>query len=86
MFFVYFVRCRDDSLYCGYTTDLEKRIEAHNLGKGAKYTARRRPVQLVYSEEFENKSDALKREHFLKTLSKKDKEKIVAETKGLTNK
>jgi putative endonuclease len=76
MFFVYFVRCRDNSLYCGYTNDLEKRIEIHNAGKGAKYTRKRLPVKLVYFEEFESKSKAMKREYELKQLNKKEKEEL----------
>ena len=71
--FVYLLRCVDDSLYCGYTNNLTKRVETHNRGKGAKYTRRRTPVTLVYSEEFETKSEALKREHQIKKLSRKEK-------------
>jgi putative endonuclease len=67
-FFVYLVHCNDGSLYCGYTTDLNKRIEAHNTGKGAKYTNKRRPVKLVYFEKLEDKSSALKREYAIKQL------------------
>ncbi len=77
MFFVYFVKCRDNTLYCGYTNDLNKRIDSHNKGKGAKYTMKRRPVKLVYSEIFETKSGAMKREYFLKQLSRTEKEKII---------
>ena len=61
--YVYIVRCRDQTLYTGWTNQLEKRIEAHNAGKGAKYTKARRPVELVYFETFEHKSEALKREY-----------------------
>lgn len=71
--FVYLLRCVDDSLYCGYTNNLTKRVETHNRGKGAKYTRRRTPVTLVYSEEFKTKSEALKREHQIKKLSRKEK-------------
>jgi len=75
--FVYFVKCRDQSFYCGYTNDLMKRVETHNKGKGAKYTQKRRPVVLVYFEEFEDKSSAMKREYALKQLSRKEKEEII---------
>ncbi len=55
MNYVYILRCSDDTLYCGWTTDLERRISAHNKGTGAKYTRSRRPVKLVYTESFEDK-------------------------------
>jgi putative endonuclease len=77
MFFVYFLKCRDNSFYCGYTNDLTKRIELHNRGKGAKYTMKRRPVKLIYSEEFKTKSEAMKREYALKQLTRKEKEAII---------
>ena len=76
-YFVYLVECRDRSYYCGYTDDLKKRIEAHNSGKGAKYTQRRRPVRLVHREEFETRSLAMKREAQIKKLSRKEKEELV---------
>ncbi len=72
-YYIYFVECRDSTLYCGYTNDLKKRVETHNSGKGAKYTLRRRPVKLVYSEEFNSKSEALKREYKLKQFNRKEK-------------
>jgi len=81
MFFVYFVECRDKSFYCGYTNDLEKRIDLHNQGKGAKYTQKRRPVRLVYSEEFETKSEAMKREYALKQLTRREKEGLIYSNK-----
>jgi putative endonuclease len=71
--YCYLLRCIDDTLYCGYTNNLTKRVETHNLGKGAKYTRRRTPVKLVYFEEFKTKSEALKREHQIKKLSRKEK-------------
>lgn len=73
VYFVYLLRCVDNTLYCGYTDDLEKRVKTHNRGKGAKYTRPRTPVTLVYSEEFKTKSEALKREHRIKKLSRKEK-------------
>jgi putative endonuclease len=77
MFYTYFVKCRDGTLYCGYTNDLKKRVEAHNSGKGAKYTIKRRPVYLVYSEEFVSKSEAMKREYALKQLCRREKEDLI---------
>ena len=78
MHFVYLLECRDGSYYCGYTIDLDKRIKTHNEGKGSKYTMRRRPVKLIYSEEFEDKSSALKREIAIKSFSRKEKENLVS--------
>lgn len=75
--YVYIVRCKDNSLYTGWTTNLENRINCHNLGKGAKYTRARRPVELVYFECFDNKSDALKREYQIKQLTKQEKELLI---------
>jgi putative endonuclease len=72
-FWVYIVKCKDGTLYTGYTNDLYKRIQTHNKGKGAKYTKTRYPVLLVYSEEFETKSEAMKREYEIKQLKRVDK-------------
>ncbi len=77
-FYVYLVECRDKSLYCGWTNDLKKRVEAHNKGAGAKYTKRRRPVRLVYSEEIESRSLAMKREHKIKQFTRAEKDRLVA--------
>lgn len=77
MFYVYILRCIDDTLYTGFTVNLEKRIDTHNKGKGAKYTRGRIPVELVYKEEYSTKSEALKREYFLKQLKRKEKIKII---------
>lgn len=77
MFYVYILRCADDSLYCGYTNDVEKRFEKHKSGKGAKYTRSHLPLEIVYVEEFENKSDALKREHEIKSMTRAQKEKLL---------
>ena len=74
---VYFLRCNDNSLYTGITTDIKRRLHQHNNTKlGAKYTRARRPVVLVYSETAPDKSSASKREYQLRTLSKKQKEKL----------
>lgn len=69
MFYAYILRCRDGSLYCGYTNDLQRRLQAHNSGTGSKYTRSRLPVELVYYEEFQTKNEALSREWHLKRLS-----------------
>lgn len=80
MNYVYILRCADDTLYCGWTTDLEKRVTAHNSGHGAKYTRSRRPVALVYSEEYENRHDALSREWHIKRLHREEKMKMINES------
>ena len=74
---LYILRCADGSLYTGITTDVEKRLEAHRSGKGAKYTRGRGPLELVYSEECGDHSTALKREHEIKRLSRQEKEKLL---------
>ena len=63
---VYILECNDGTLYTGWTNDIDKRFKAHNDGKGAKYTKGRRPLKLVYLEELETKSEALKRENEIK--------------------
>ena len=77
MHYVYLVRCADDSIYCGWTTDLKKRVRAHNSGQGAKYTRSRRPVKLVYAEEVEEKQEALGREWHLKRLNRAEKIRLI---------
>ena len=72
------LKCSDGTLYTGWTNDLEKRVEAHNSGKGAKYTKARRPVELAYYEEFETKEQAMKREYAIKQLVNKEKQKLIA--------
>lgn len=73
MNYVYILRCRDNSLYTGWTNNLERRIKAHSSGKGAKYTKARLPIELVYFEEFEDKIEAMKREYAIKQLKRKEK-------------
>lgn len=80
--YAYMVRCSDNSIYSGYAVDPIKRVNVHNSGKGAKYTRARLPVKLVYYEEFETKTDALKREWEFKKLSHKEKENMIKK-KGL---
>jgi putative endonuclease len=76
-FFVYLLECRDGTFYCGYTKDLQNRLKNHNKGIGSKYTRRRRPVKMIYSEELPTLSAALKREIQIKTFSRKQKEDLV---------
>jgi len=78
-YYLYMVLCADDTLYTGITTDLERRVEEHNSSnKGAKYTRARRPVILVYNEVYENRSEASKREYFIKKkMSHKDKVSLI---------
>ena len=73
MHYVYLLRCADGSLYCGWTTDLHRRVSAHNSGQGAKYTRSRRPVTLVYYEEYTDRHEALSREWHIKRLSRQEK-------------
>lgn len=76
MNYVYIVECSDGTLYTGWTNNLEKRVKDHNEGKGAKYTKARRPVSLVYYEEFESKEEAMKREYAIKQMSRSEKLKL----------
>ncbi|WP_428910313.1 GIY-YIG nuclease family protein [Niallia sp. Krafla_26] len=71
--YFYVLSCKDNSLYAGYTNNLERRIKVHNEGKGAKYTRSRRPVKLVYSKKFPTKSEALKAEYAFKQWDRKEK-------------
>ncbi|MEE3354840.1 MAG: GIY-YIG nuclease family protein [Candidatus Weimeria sp.] len=81
VFFTYMVECADGTYYTGYTTNLDRRIRAHNEGKtGAKYTRSRRPVKLVYYEEYDNRHDAMAREAMIKKLSRQQKEKLLQGT------
>lgn len=75
--YVYMARCNDDTLYTGYTNDLEKRENKHNEGKGARYTRGRRPIKMVYFEEFKTKSKALKRECQIKKLRRIGKDALI---------
>lgn len=77
MNFVYILQCSDNTLYTGWTTDIENRVKIHNQGKGAKYTRGRLPVTLVYLEAYEDKSTALKREVALKKLTRKQKIRLI---------
>ena len=77
MNYVYLLRCADGSLYCGWTTDPEARLKAHNSGQGAKYTRSRLPVKLVYLEAWADRHDAMSREWHIKRMSKEEKEALV---------
>lgn len=77
MNYTYILSCSDGTLYTGWTNDLEKRLKAHNEGKGAKYTKTRRPVSLVYHEEFDTKEEAMKREYAIKKLSRTKKLELI---------
>ena len=74
---VYLARCSDGSLYAGVTTDPARRVAQHNAGAGAAYTRSRTPITLVYWEEAHNRSEALRREHAIKRLSRSEKEALV---------
>ena len=82
MNYTYIVKCSDGSLYTGWTNNLEKRIKDHNAGRGAKYTNARRPVVLVYKEEFPTKLEAMKREWEIKRLSRKEKLSMIENSKS----
>ncbi len=85
MNYVYILKCRDNTLYTGWTTSLEKRLKAHNRGRGAKYTRARLPVEIVYFEEFEDKKEAMKREYAIKKLSREEKLKLIDKFIGVVN-
>lgn len=75
--YAYIVECADGTFYTGWTNNLERRIQCHNEGKGAKYTRARLPVRLVYSEVFATKEEAMKREYAIKHLTRQDKLKLI---------
>jgi putative endonuclease len=75
--FIYIIKCSDNTLYTGITTDLKKRIATHNNGTGAKYTKHRTPVTLIYSEPSLDRSSASKREAQIKSLSRQEKLELI---------
>lgn len=77
MNYTYILRCADGTLYTGWTNNLEKRLAAHNAGTAAKYTKSRRPVELVYFEEFETKEEAMSREWHIKKLTRAEKLELI---------
>ena len=79
---VYLLRCADGTFYAGSTTDVEARTHAHNAGRGARYTSGRRPVEVVYQEDCGSRSAALRREHALKRLTRRQKETLIGVPPG----
>ena len=77
MWYLYILRCGDETLYTGITTDVSRRLEAHRQGRGAKYTRGRGPLALVYQEKCGTHSQALKRELEVKALSRMEKEQLI---------
>lgn len=77
-YYMYVLVCADETLYTGYTTDVDQRVEKHNLGKGAKYTACRRPVRLLASAQFPTKHEAMSAEYRFKQLSRAEKLSLIA--------
>lgn len=75
--YVYVLECGDGTYYTGYTNRLEERIEAHENGNGAKYTRGRGPVELIHRESYETKSEAMSREHQIKSLAREEKEELI---------
>ncbi|MEG2338661.1 MAG: GIY-YIG nuclease family protein [Clostridium sp.] len=81
MNFIYILKCSDNTLYTGWTTDLNRRLKTHLSGKASKYTRARLPVEMVYSESFKTKSEAMKREVAIKKLTRKEKLKLISKSK-----
>ena len=77
MNYVYLLRCADGTLYCGWTSDLSRRLQAHNSGSGAKYTRSRLPVELVYYEEYKDRTEARRREAGIKKMTREEKRKLI---------
>ena len=82
IWYLYILRCGDGTLYTGIARDVEKRLEAHRTGKGAKYTRGRGPLALVYREECAGHSAALRREREIKALSREEKQRLISELRG----
>jgi putative endonuclease len=77
MYYTYLLLTENNTFYCGYTDDVEKRFQKHLSGKGAKYTRANKPIKIVYTKEFENKSDAMKEEARIKKMSHDEKLKLI---------
>ena len=77
MNYVYILKCADGTYYTGWTNDLEKRLKAHNSKSGAKYTKSRTPVEIVYTESFKTKEEAMSREWHIKQLTRQEKEELI---------
>ena len=80
--YVYIIECKDSTWYTGYTNHLQKRIEKHNEGKGAKYTRGRGPVSLIWEESFSSKTEAMRLEYALKKMTRAKKEEYVFERRA----
>ncbi|SDI11473.1 putative endonuclease [Alteribacillus persepolensis] len=80
-YYVYMLRCADDTLYIGYTTNIEKRLRQHNNGTGAKYTRGRGPFEVVYQKGFPTKQEAMQVEYRMKQLSRKEKQALIEKQK-----
>lgn len=76
-YYLYILQTQDNKLYCGIAKNVEERFKQHLLGKGAKYTKAHKPLKIVYTKEFENKSEALREEIRIKKLSKKEKQRLI---------
>jgi len=77
--YFYVLRCKDDTFYAGYTNDLERRVKAHNSGRGAKYTRGRTPVECIYYETYETKREAMQKEYAFKQKTRRQKEVYIME-------
>jgi putative endonuclease len=82
MYFLYLLKCSDGSLYCGITTDVERRFGEHKAGKGGNYTRSHKVLKVVYTEKCKDRSTALKREAAIKKLSRQEKIKLIKEKSG----
>ena len=78
-FYCYILECADGSFYTGWSTDPERRTRLHNSGRGARYTRAHRPVRLVYVENQPDRSSAMKREHIIKNMNRKAKERLICQ-------
>ena len=76
-YLMYILKCSDGTYYTGYTTDQKRRTQTHNSGKGAKYTRARIPVELIYTEEYDDRIEAQRREYAIKQLPRAEKEKLI---------
>jgi predicted GIY-YIG superfamily endonuclease len=83
--FVYIVRCADGTYYTGWAADVNRRVAAHNAGRGGRYTRARRPVLLVYQEEVPDRSSAMRREAAIKAYGRERKERLIRQVKGAPN-
>jgi len=84
MWYIYIVKCQDDSFYVGTSSDLTRRFQEHKDGRGGKYTSHHKPSKIIYSESFDKKEEAFKREKQLKGWSRKKKENLVRYGKQIT--